>query len=37
MMARAAVYAQLGRLDEAVAVWREADARVPGYARAPAR
>ena len=31
MLARAAVYAQLGRLDEAAAVWREADARVPGY------
>ena len=31
MMSRAAVYAQLGRLDDAVAIWREVEARVPGY------
>jgi pentatricopeptide repeat protein len=26
------IYVQLGRLDEALAVWREAEARIPGYA-----
>jgi pentatricopeptide repeat protein len=26
------IYAQLGRLDEALAVWRETEARIPGYA-----
>jgi TolB-like protein/Tfp pilus assembly protein PilF len=31
LMARAAIYAQLGRVDEALAVWREADARMPGF------
>jgi tetratricopeptide (TPR) repeat protein len=31
LMARAAIYAQLGRLDDALAVWREADARMPGF------
>ena len=33
MLVRAAVYAQLGRLDDALAVWRDVEARVPGYAR----
>ena len=34
MLVRAALYAQLGRLDDALAVWREVEARVPGYGAA---
>ena len=32
LMTRAAIYAQLGRLEDARAVWRAAEARVPGFA-----
>jgi TolB-like protein/Tfp pilus assembly protein PilF len=31
VIARAGIYAQLGRLDEAADLWRGAEARIPGY------